>query len=187
MPRGKKVQKTQEPSPEPTPEPEVVQEEEETVEQVTADEKMSQLITDIESLARIVRGVASDLKKVRRAYTKEHRNLEKAAKGKKKRNRDPNAPPRAPSGFNKPGPLSKDLCKFLKVPAGTELSRPDVTKRLTQYIKAHNLQNEENKREILPDKYLAKLLSGPTDGTPLTFFNLQRYIKHHFPKGEATS
>jgi chromatin remodeling complex protein RSC6 len=150
--------------------------------QISADEKMLQIITDIEKLSRIIRGLASDLKKVKRAYTKEHRGLEKMAKGKKKRSRDPNAPPRAPSGFNKPGPLSKDLCKFLKVPENTELSRPDVTKRLTHYIKENNLQNEANKREILPDKKLAKLLSGPTDGTQLTFFNLQKYIKHHFPK-----
>ena len=150
--------------------------------QISADEKMLQIITDIEKLSRIIRGFASDLKKVKRAYTKEHRGLEKMAKGKKKRARDPNAPPRAPSGFNKPGPLSKDLCKFLKVPDNTELSRPDVTKRLTHYIKENNLQNETNKREILPDKKLAKLLSGPTDGTSLTFFNLQKYIKHHFPK-----
>ena len=147
---------------------------------ITADDKMLQIISDIEKLARIIRGLASDLKKVKRAYAREHRGLEKMAKGKKKRVRDPNAPPRAPSGFNKPGPLSKELCKFLKVPENTELSRPDVTKRLTAYIKENNLQNEANRREILPDKKLAKLMTGPTDGTPLTFFNLQKYIKHNF-------
>ena len=109
-------------------------------------------------------------------------NITWSENGEKKRAKDPNAPPRAPSGFNKPGPLSKELCKFLKVPENTELSRPDVTKRLTTYIKEHGLQNEANKREILPDKKLAKLLTGPTDGTALTFFNLQKYIKQNFGK-----
>jgi len=158
---------------------------EEVINTITADEKMLLMISDVEKLARIIRGLASDLKKVKRAYAKEHKGLEKQVKGKKKRVRDPNAPPRAPSGFNKPGPLSKDLCKFLKVPETTLLSRPDVTKRLTAYIKENNLQNEANKREILPDKKLAKLLTGPTDGTPLTFFNLQKYIKHNFTSSAA--
>jgi chromatin remodeling complex protein RSC6 len=160
-------------------------EQEEVINTITADEKMLLMISDVEKLARIIRGLASDLKKVKRAYAKEHKGLEKQVKGKKKRVRDPNAPPRAPSGFNKPGPLSKDLCKFLKVPETTLLSRPDVTKRLTTYIKENNLQNEANKREILPDKKFAKLLTGPTDGTPLTFFNLQKYIKHNFTSTAA--
>lgn len=172
----------------PTPAPVVLDEEDYAAATISADEKMVQIVSDIEKLARIIRGLASDLKKVKRAYSKEHRGLEKMAKGKKRRARDPNAAPRAPSGFNKPGPLSKDLCKFLKVPENTELSRPDVTKRLTAYIKENSLQNEANKREILPDKKLAKLLTGPTDGTALTFFNLQRYIKHHFaPKAQVVA
>ena len=95
--------------------------------------------------------------------------------------------PVAPSGFNKPVCISVDLCEFFNFTYGTELSRPDVTKRLTSYIKEHNLQNPNNKREIIPDKKLAKLLTGPTDGTPLTFFNLQRYIKHHFARSVDTT
>lgn len=151
--------------------------------EVSCTDQMSQLIVDLDKLAKITRHLANSMKKVKKAHEKEIKSAEKVAKGKKKKPRDPNAPKRAPSGFNKAAPLSKELSKFLGLDAKAELSRPDVTKRITKYIKDNNLQNDTNKREILPDKKLGKLLSGPTDGSALTFFNLQKYIKHHFPKG----
>ena len=148
----------------------------------TCSESMVQLIIDLDKLAKITRGLANSMKKAKRAHDKELKAALKLSKGKRKKPRDPNAAKRAPSGFNKAGPLSLELCKFLGVDKKTEMSRPEVTKEITAYIKKHTLQNEANKREILPDKKLGKLLSGPTDGTSLTFFNLQKYIKHHFPK-----
>jgi chromatin remodeling complex protein RSC6 len=149
-------------------------------------DSMNVLIADLEKLAKITRGLANNMKKVKKAHERELKAVSKANKGgKKKRSRDPDAPKRAPSGFNKPAPLSKDLCKFLGVDAKVELSRPAVTKQITKYIKDNKLQNESNKREIVPDKKLSKLLSGPTDGEALTFFNLQKYIKHHFPNSVA--
>ena len=153
----------------------------------TCSECMVQLITDLDKLAKITRGLANSMKKAKRAHDKELKAALKLSKGKRKKPRDANAPKRAPSGFNKPGPLSKELCKFLGVDGKTEMSRPEVTKEITAYIKKHTLQNEANKREILPDKKLGKLLSGPTDGTSLTFFNLQKYIKHHFPKPKTAA
>jgi DNA topoisomerase-1 len=39
-----------------------------------------------------------------------------------------------------------------------ELSRPDVTKKLWEYIKANNLQDPKNKRTIVPDAKLAKVI-----------------------------
>jgi chromatin remodeling complex protein RSC6 len=152
----------------------------------TCVDSMNVLIADLEKLAKITRGLANNMKKVKKAHERELKVASKITKGsKKKRNRDPDAPKRAPSGFNKPAPLSKDLCKFLGVDAKVELSRPAVTKQITKYIKDNKLQNEANKREIVPDKKLSKLLSGPTNGEPLTFFNLQKYIKHHFPNSVA--
>jgi chromatin remodeling complex protein RSC6 len=148
---------------------------------------MDALITDLENLAKVTRGFANKMKKVKKAHDKEMKAAAKASKsGKKsKRPRDPDAPKRAPSGFNKAAPLSGDLCKFLGLPVKAELSRPAVTKQITKYIKDNNLQNPTNKREIVPDKKLSKLLSGPTDAKEaLTFFNLQKYIKHHFPKSD---
>lgn len=51
--------------------------------------------------------------------------------------------------------LSKDLAA---VCGESELSRPEVIKKLWDYIKAHDLQNPKNKRQIVPDAKLAKVI-----------------------------
>mgnify|MGYP006149828993 CR=1 FL=1 len=91
--------------------------------------------------------------------------------------------PRQPSGFAKPAYLSPELCNFLKVDVGTELARTDVTKQLLNYVKDNNLQNPENKRVIILDDALNKLLK-PED--EVTYFNIQRLLKIHYviPKKE---
>ena len=49
------------------------------------------------------------------------------------------------------------------------------------------LQQEEDKRNINPNAALTKLLrwkQGVDD--PVTFFNLQKYMKVHYPKKDGT-
>tara|TARA_A100001388_G_C28641244_1_gene437190 strand:+ start:72 stop:677 length:606 start_codon:yes stop_codon:yes gene_type:complete len=106
---------------------------------------------------------------------------ETARKHKRKKRSDDGKPKRAPSGFAKPALISTELCTFLGKPEGTEMARTEVTKFLTSYIKEHNLQDQANKRRILPDKKLGKLLN-PGKGEEVTYFNLQKYMKVHFPK-----
>ncbi len=110
------------------------------------------------------------------------------AKDRKKHNKTKRAhnPDRKPSGFAKPSLLSDELCKFMGQPKGTLLARTEVTKFITGYIKDHNLQDPAFKRRILPDTKLKKLLSVPKN-TELTYFNLQTYMKHHFPKPVVAS
>lgn len=118
------------------------------------------------------------------------RHLRETARKNRRRKRapdDPNKPKRAPSGFAKPALISPALCTFLGKPNGTEMARTEVTKFLTTYIKDNNLQDQANKRRILPDKKLGKLLN-PGKGEEVTYFNLQKYMKVHFPKpASATS
>ena len=66
------------------------------------------------------------------------------------------------------------------------MARTEVTKFLTSYIKEHNLQDPENKRRIRPDKKLAKLLNTSAKDE-VTYFNLQKYMKVHFPPSKAAS
>lgn len=88
---------------------------------------------------------------------------------------------RSPSGFIKPTLVSDELATFLGKPKGAEMARTDVTREINKYIRAHNLQDKENGRRIIPDAALAKLLKlNKTD--ELTYFNLQRYMSPHFPK-----
>src|SRR5579862_1145330 len=50
--------------------------------------------------------------------------------------------------------LSKELSDIVEE---THLSRPEVTKKVWDYIKKHNLQDPKNKRLIVPDAKLAKV------------------------------
>ena len=126
--------------------------------------------------------ITSDLRKLQK-------NMAKHVKENSRRNRKRKAPAgdkprRAPSGFAKPALISKELCTFLGKPAGTEMARTEVTKHLTSDIKEHNLQDQANKRKIVPDAALKKLLNVKASDE-LTYFNLQKYMKVHFPKSAA--
>lgn len=140
----------------------------------------------VESLAEVtkkVKELTTQIKQLQKHVSKEHKDLEKVAKGKKKKNTSTDKPKRAPSGFAKPTKLSKELCTFLGVSEDTELARTEVTKKITTYVKEFGLQNQENKKMILPDDKLGALLKVPKDET-LTYFNLQRYMKVHFQKSQ---
>lgn len=87
------------------------------------------------------------------------------------------------SGFLKPVQLSKDLIKFTGWDASELRSRVDVTKFLCDYIRQHNLQDPEDKRNIRVDQdpNLKKLLKyDAKDGKPLTYYRLQTCLKNHF-------
>ncbi len=72
--------------------------------------------------------------------------------------------------------LSADLSDLLGV---TELSRPEATKKLWEYIKAHNLQDGKNKRLIIPDPKLAKVLGTKE---PVDMMKLSGLLSKHLKK-----
>ena len=85
------------------------------------------------------------------------------------------------SGFLKPVPISNAMASFTGW-SPTELkSRVDVTKFLCSYIKDNNLQNPSDRRQIILDSKLTKLLDYK-EGAPLTYFDMQSHLKKHFPK-----
>lgn len=86
---------------------------------------------------------------------------------------------RRPSGFTTPTKISDELAKFLGKPIGSEMARTDVSRHINSYIRAHNLQDPQNGRKINPDAKLRALLRiGQHE--ELTYFNFQKYMKHHF-------
>lgn len=91
------------------------------------------------------------------------------------------------SGFLKPVQISKDMAKFTGWNHDDLKSRVDVTKYICNYIRENNLQNPEDRRQILADKKLAKLLDYDTssDSKPLTYYRIQTYMKKHFTNPDS--
>lgn len=87
------------------------------------------------------------------------------------------------SGFLKPVQISPEMAKFTGLPADQLHSRVEVTKYLCQYIKDKNLQNPADKRQIVADPALSKILNydAKKDDKPLTYYRLQSLLKNHFP------
>jgi hypothetical protein len=104
---------------------------------------------------------------------------------KKKKKRTNNGVPKVPSGITAPTFMSDQLCKFLGVEPGVRMTRPSVTSRIHKYALEKGLRGTENKSVILLDDSLRTILTAPDDGTPLTYFKLQKYMKHHFLKEKA--
>lgn len=128
----------------------------------------------LSSLVATVKDVQSKLKVLSKDYDRMKKTVEKAER------RRANARS-SPSGFAKPIKLSEEICKFLEIPEGSELSRTEVTRRLTQYIKTNNLNNPENRRIILPDAKLRQILALKGD-EEVSYFTIQHYLNHHFIK-----
>ena len=103
---------------------------------------------------------------------------------------------RTSSGFDKPVILTNEaklfITKHCKQNVDEFTSRKQVNGYIHQYIKDHNLQNPQNRRQINPDKHLKTILTnlstepnlnGIVDAeTGYSYFNLQKYIKHIFIK-----
>ena len=148
-------------------------------EQATIESQFNALTSKLASLRALESEIMSDLRRLQKNTLK---HLKDMTKKNKRRKLDPEEKKkRAPSGFAKPTIISQELCDFLGKDQGTEMARTEVTKELTNYIKDNKLQDESDRRKILPDKKLKKLLN-VAPGEEVTYFNLQKYMKVHFPK-----
>lgn len=127
----------------------------------------------VASLLTHIKGIQCSLKLIVKEFDKQKKIVDKVQKKKDKAKK-------SPSGFAKPCKISDELCDFIGVAKGTELSRTDITRHINSYVKAHNLNNPENRREFFPDKKLKSILNVKED-EKVTYFVLQRLIAHHFP------
>ena len=151
---------------------------EDSSEASTATENAVQVLADkISALAVLLKDIQSSLKPV----LKEHDKLRKVVERIQKKRENAR---KSPSGFAKPNKISDELCDFIGVPHGTEKSRTDITRYINAYVKEHNLNKPTNRRVILPDEKLKKILKINND-EEVTFFILQRLISHHFPSLSA--
>ena len=145
------------------------------------DSEFRALQSQLRDAMALVKSAMSGLTVLERKVSRDKKVVDKKMKVKVKRVKDPNAPL---SGFQKPLVVSPELHKFLGLPDTELIARTEVTKAINAYCKKHGLQKEEDKRTINPDKVLTKLLR-IGKGEELTFFNLQKYLKPHYPNKEG--
>ena len=132
-------------------------------------EKLQQVNTLLSSLK-------TEFRALEKKTTREFKVVQKQnAKRKRKQGN------RSPSGFVKPTLISHELADFLKKSHGSEMARTEVTREINAYIREHKLQDKDNGRKINADKKLTSLLKLKKDDE-LTYFNLQKYMSHHFAK-----
>lgn len=111
-----------------------------------------------------VRSLQDSLKQLNREF----RNLDRQNKAKKKRPQTPLL-------------LSTDLENFLSVQHGTKLTKAEVMKNISSYIKEKNLQVAENKRQFIPNKQLAKIFNIKKPHS-MTFVEINKHVSHHLTK-----
>ena len=96
---------------------------------------------------------------------------------------------RVVSGIARPTQISSELAKFLNCDPEKPLARTEAIKGITAYIKTNKLENPEYRRQIIPDDALGKLLNweiAKKEVDELSYFNIQKLLKHHFPKQHGT-
>ena len=76
-----------------------------------------------------------------------------------------------PNALQKPLQLSKELAAVV---GPSPLPRGEVVSKIWEYIRANNLQNPENRREILADSKLRKVF-----GDKVTMFEMNKHLTQH--------
>lgn len=152
--------------------------------EVVVDPMVNQLnsITELlDTLTKTSKALTLEMK----SLTKDVNKLRISKSGAKKQKRVLNPDvPRKLGALEKPVPITDELAEFLGFEKGEMRSRQQVTQTINKFVKDNDLQNPENRRYILLESEaglkLKTLLRDPDQ--PLTFFNIQRYLKVHYPK-----
>ena len=158
------------------PPPAVVVEEEEAV--VDPKKSTTSLVASsavlCDSLIGTARSLRTQLRSLASEVAKIEKQLNKAVSKSARRQQK--------GGFTTVVPISDAMCAFLGVPSGTKMTRSDVTRKITEYIKHTNICDANDRRVIKPDAKLMSILSdvGPDD--IVTYFNIQHHLKHNYLK-----
>lgn len=150
-------------------------------EEINYQSEFAEVQDKLKAAMAIIKELSGQVSRLEKRVTRDQKIMNKKMKGKVKRVVDPNKPP---SGFAKPGKVSEELATFLGLGKDELIARTEVTKRITQYCKEKKLQKDEDRRTINVDAPLKKLLRIPK-GEQLTFFNLQKFMKVHYPNKDG--
>lgn len=91
------------------------------------------------------------------------------------------------NGFNKPLKVSAEMQTFLGLAEGELISRSEVTRRITGYVKDKGLKHPENGRQIILDQPLRDLLQITDPTFQVTYLNIQKFLSRHYVKEEPVA
>ena len=154
---------------------------------VSPSESLKNILQSFIDLSGVMKAQMINIRSAIKESDKQSKELEKL-RNKRSRNKTERAANSQPSGITKPVAISDELAKFLGVAPGTLVPRNEVPKGVSGYVKANGLSDPTNKQKFVLDdrehaKVLRTLLGNPTED--VTYFNLQRYLKHHYLASEA--
>lgn len=86
-----------------------------------------------------------------------------------------------PSAFMKPVQVTETLAE---ITGPGPMARTEVTKKVWDYIKKHNLQSKTNRRMIEPDAKLAKVFGS---SAAIDMFKMTSKVAKHIKEAEAAS
>ena len=149
---------------------------------VEAADSLKTILITLTEQSSIIKGLINTVRNVIKDSDKQSKELEKL-RNKRTRVKTERSADALPSGITKPVPISDELAVFLGVPSGTLVPRNEVTKGVSAFVKKNEISDPANKqRFVLDDRPAAKtlrtLLGNP--GEEVTYFNLQKYLKHHY-------
>ena len=144
----------------------------------TVGEEIKTMVAGVTTMRETLGGLLTQLKKLEKRVGREIKDARKRKRRVRVEDANGEVKPVKLSIFEIPTKLTEELCSFLGKPKGSEMSRSNVTKAVTTYIKEKGLKN---KHDIKPDAPLRKLLAVP-ETEALTYFNLQRYLNKHYLK-----
>ena len=141
----------------------------------SSQESLQNEIAKMEDLLKKKESAVSN-PKVFASFNKQLEQIKKHSYGKKRQR----ASTSRNSGLEKVMPITQKLADFAGWDVDTPKSRVEITRFLCGYIKEHNLQNPENKKEIILDAGLADLLQ--YSEKTITYPHIQKYIYVLFEK-----
>ena len=115
------------------------------------DQQLSAFMESMKAFTKSVRETMASFQLELRALSTQSKKLRKKTRKRTRGNNSPN-------GFTKTVSVSAEILKFCGKPSETQMSRNEVNQFIHSYIREHNLQNPENKRQIIPDNKLKKIL-----------------------------
>ena len=148
---------------------------------------LKSVLSTLNEQANVIKTLIGTIKNVIKDSDKQSKELEKL-RNKRTRVKTERSADALPSGITKPVAITDELAKFLGVAPGTLVPRNEVTKGVSAYVKKNEISDPSNKQKfVLDDRPAAKalkvLLGNPTED--VTYFNLQKYLKHHYIMSDA--